>query len=105
MALNLAGKSAFMTRPEGVTLKDVAERAGVSTMTVSAVLNTQSKNIFVSEATRQRVMALAQEMGYRPNRAARALATGRTNVVEFWTRDVSNPYFNAAYHQIRRQLQ
>ena len=94
-----------MSRLQSVTLKDIATRAGVSAMTVSVVLSGRSKNVFVSEATRQRVLALAQEMGYRPNSAARALATGRTYLVEFWAQSVSNPYFNAVYHLARRELQ
>jgi LacI family transcriptional regulator len=87
-----------------ITLQDIAGRAGVSKMTVSAVLSGRTKNVFVSEATRQRVLALADEMGYRPNVAARALSTGRTNVVEFWAQNVNNPYFNAVFHAARRHL-
>jgi DNA-binding LacI/PurR family transcriptional regulator len=63
-------------RPPAMT--DVARAAGVSHQTVSRVLNRQAS---VSPATRARVLAAMQDLGYRPNRAARALATGRSQVV------------------------
>ncbi len=93
-----------MPRQPTITLKAIAERAGVSSMTVSAALSGKSGNVLISEATRRRVLDLAQEMGYRPNVAARTLVTGRTNQIAFWTQGVSNPYFNAVYHLARRDL-
>jgi LacI family transcriptional regulator len=87
-----------------ITLQDIAARAGVSKMTVSAVLNGRTGRIFVSEVTRTRVLSLAREMGYRPNAAARALSTGRTGVVEFWAQNVDNPFFNAVFHAVRSHL-
>jgi LacI family transcriptional regulator, galactose operon repressor len=93
-----------VARIRAVTMKDIAERAGVSAMTVSAVLSGKSKNVFVSETTRQRVSGLAQELGYRPNQMARALVTGRTHAIEFWVPDVKNPYFNWIYYATRRSL-
>lgn len=60
-------------RPGGT---DVARLAGVSQKTVSRVFNNEPK---VTEETRERVLAAAQQLGYRPNDAARALLTGRTN--------------------------
>lgn len=59
-------------RPGGT---DVARLAGVSQKTVSRVFNNEPR---VSEETRGRVLAAAQQLGYRPNGAARALQAGRT---------------------------
>jgi DNA-binding LacI/PurR family transcriptional regulator len=59
-------------------MTDVARLAGVSHQTVSRVLNGHPN---VREQTRLRVRAAITELGYRPNTAARALATGRTQVV------------------------
>ncbi|MCL4265380.1 MAG: LacI family transcriptional regulator [Anaerolineae bacterium] len=56
------------------TLRDVAQRAHVSTSTVSRVLNNITTNIPISDETRQRVLQAAQEVGYKPNMAARQLA-------------------------------
>jgi len=60
------------------TLQDVAEYAGVSTATVSKVL---SNTPYFSEATRQKVMVAVEALGYRPNLAARALSSGKTNII------------------------
>ncbi len=60
------------------SMADVAELAGVSHQTVSRVLNDHPN---VSDRTRLRVMTAIRELGYRPNRAARALATGRSDTV------------------------
>lgn len=59
------------------TLKDVAEQAGVSTTTASRILNNTYRNK-VSEATRQRVLQLVQDIGYRSSVPARALRQKKT---------------------------
>ncbi|MCC6803414.1 MAG: LacI family DNA-binding transcriptional regulator [Anaerolineae bacterium] len=56
-----------------VRLKDIAAQAGVSTTTVSRILNGRDSGIPIREETRQKVIALAAKMGYRPNILARAL--------------------------------
>jgi DNA-binding LacI/PurR family transcriptional regulator len=65
-------------RPRAAVMEDVAELAGVSAMTVSRVLNAPDK---VRPSTRARVLAAVRELGYRPNSAARVLATGRSGVL------------------------
>jgi DNA-binding LacI/PurR family transcriptional regulator len=60
------------------TIADIAERAGVSKGAVSYALNGQPG---VSEATRERIMAIAREIGFNPNRAARALSGARAEAV------------------------
>ena len=57
-----------------ITLRDVAEKANVSTSTVSRILNNKESKIPISEETRQRVLQAAQDVGYKPNMAARHLA-------------------------------
>jgi DNA-binding LacI/PurR family transcriptional regulator len=64
-------------------MTDVAKLAGVSHQTVSRVLNDHPN---VREQTRLRVRAAIAELGYRPNRAARVLATGRSQVIGFVSR-------------------
>ena len=64
-----------MKRP---TIADVARRAGVSKGAVSYALNGQPG---VSDATRQRILAIAREMGFNPNSAARVLSVARANAV------------------------
>ncbi|MFD7919235.1 LacI family DNA-binding transcriptional regulator [Streptomyces sp. NPDC059740] len=71
------------------TIKDVAERAGVSVATVSRVLNGISP---VAE-TRARVLAAVEQLGYRPNSVARALRTARTGTLGLVIGDLTNPFF------------
>lgn len=61
-----------------MNLKDLAQTLGISETTVSRALNGYPE---VSERTRQRVLAAAKAVGYRPNPVARSLAVGRTNVI------------------------
>jgi LacI family transcriptional regulator len=62
-------------RSKRVTIKDVAQAAGVSTQTVSRVMNNSS---YVSEETRQRVETVVEQLGYRPSAIARSLIQQRS---------------------------
>ncbi|MET9609633.1 LacI family DNA-binding transcriptional regulator [Streptomyces sp. NPDC006512] len=78
------------------TLEEVAVRAGVGRGTVSRVINGSTK---VSDRTREAVEAAVAELGYVPNRAARALAANRTDAIalvipEPEARFFSEPYFS-----------
>lgn len=75
-ALNLA-----MMAERQPTLEDVAREAGVSRFTVSAVLNGSRSNTRVSPATRARIEAAADALGYRPNAVARGLVRRRMQVL------------------------
>jgi LacI family transcriptional regulator len=61
-----------------VTLKDIAERAGVTSATVSMVINNKPN---ISEATRKKVLKIARELNYYPNVIARGLATRKSNSI------------------------
>ena len=59
------------------TMADVAKKAGVARSTVSHVLGERrSENVRIPEATRQRVLDAAHELGYRPNALARSVISG-----------------------------
>lgn len=73
-----------------VTMADVARSAGVSTMTVSNVINGRPR---VGAATRARVLASISELGYQVNLAARHLRAGRTGVVGLAVPELERPYF------------
>ena len=64
-----------------VTLREVSERAKVSPMTASRVLNRLESHPLVKESTRKVVLAAAKELGYTPNGLAQAMRTGRTGNV------------------------
>ncbi|HEX5323558.1 MAG TPA: LacI family DNA-binding transcriptional regulator, partial [Capsulimonadaceae bacterium] len=69
----------------------MAQRARVSPITVSRVFSPRP-NFPIAAATRERVHAAARELGYRPNRLARALVTGRTHVVTLHVPELT-PYY------------
>lgn len=75
-----------------VTTHDVARRAGVSQATVSLVLSGNPR-ARVSAATRERVMAAAGDLGYRPNILARGLVRRRSYTLGVVVPDLSNPFF------------
>jgi len=74
-----------------VSIKDVAAKAGVSTATVSHVINDTRR---ISPATRKRVLTAVQSLGYSINRAARNLAMGRrSSLLGVLISDIRNPFF------------
>lgn len=75
---------------EPITIREVAERAGVALSSVSRVL---SGNPYVSKVMRQRVEAAVAELGYQPDLLAQSMRSGSTKSVGFALRDISNPLF------------
>ncbi len=73
-----------------VSIKDVALRAGVSTATVSHILNGTRAT---SEDTRIRVLSAIEELGYSQNQAARNLARGKSSLLGLLISDIRNPFF------------
>lgn len=73
-----------------VTIKDVAAKAGVSKTTASDALRGGGD---VSAKTMQRVRAIAEQMGYKPNVSARSLRSGRSNTITFLTSGIQGSYF------------
>jgi LacI family transcriptional regulator len=72
------------------TVDDVAAVAGVSRATAARVLGGYGR---VSQATRNRVRAHAEALGYTPNRLAQGMVTGRTQTLGFVSADMQNPFF------------
>lgn len=82
-------------RPDGlsaVTLRQVAEHAGVHPATVSRALNPETQQM-VSADTLERVLASARELNYRTNTIARSLRTQRSHAVGVVIPDITNPLF------------
>ena len=75
-----------------VSIKDVAEAAGVSTATVSRVL---SNGVHVRPAVRERVMATVERLGYRPNLVARSLRSQQSSTIGLIVSDIRNPFFTS----------
>ncbi len=82
-----------MMRIKLPTMYDVAKLAGVSQPTVSRVLNRNDTSVPISDETRARVLAAVEQLGYRPNVAARSLRTQRTQTVALLIADLSNGFY------------
>ena len=75
------------TRP--VTIEDVAQAAGVSRQTVRAI-NAKGE---IHPTTRQRILQVAEALGYRPSSIARSLATRSSHTIGLVVPDIANPFF------------
>jgi LacI family transcriptional regulator len=72
------------------TIKQIAERAGVSTATVSYAINNSSG---VSPEVRERILGIVRELKFHPNAVARGLRTKKTKTVGMIIPDITNPFF------------
>jgi DNA-binding LacI/PurR family transcriptional regulator len=94
--------TAFERIEMAITLKDVAERAGVSR---SAVSRTFTSGASVSDKTRAKVERAANELGYSPNALASSLTTGRTKLIGLISNNFHNPLFLEVFDLFTRGLQ
>lgn len=85
-------------RHQSVTRDDVARLAGVSSAVVSYTLNGGPRP--VAAATRQRVLAAVEKLGYRPNATARSLSLGRADLIGLVVPELRNPYFAQLGHAV-----
>ncbi len=85
-----------------VTIKDVAQRAGVSHPTVSRALRGDRS---VTPETTTRIRQIAHELGYIPSAAARSLKTNRTRVVGILVHRVSDPFYSQVLEGVQDTLQ
>jgi LacI family sucrose operon transcriptional repressor len=83
------------------SIKDVAEKAGVSVTTVSRVLN---KRGYISQATYRQVYTAMEELDYYPNQMARNLTKKRTQLVGLLIPDVGHPFFSVLTREIETCL-
>jgi LacI family transcriptional regulator len=76
---------------------------GVSHATVSRALNGRGEG-FISTATRELILQTAKDMGYRPNAAARALATRHTGVIAVWINAIDTPFYAQILHHLEEMI-
>ncbi|MGN0135781.1 substrate-binding domain-containing protein [Anaerotignum sp.] len=84
-----------------MTIKDIAERCGVSVSTVSRVLNDHPD---VSDTVREKVMKVVQEVHYVPNNSARDLVKPQSNTIGLVVRGVGNPFFTEVIRSIENAV-
>lgn len=82
-----------------VTLNDVARTAGLSTAAVSRYLN---RSLVLPAETGRRIDQAVRDLGYRPNRLARSLSRGRSDMIGFVMPDIDNPFFSRLAAAIER---
>lgn len=84
---------ASQPRKRASTMSDIARQAGVSRTTVSFVLNNHASSANIPAETRDRVLAAAKKLAYRPNLAARGLRTNQTHTIGFIADEITTtPY-------------
>jgi len=83
-----------------VSLKDIAERVGVSTALVSYVLNGQEKEKRVGAEVVVKIRKVLKEMNYKPNQIARSLRNGTTQTIGLIVTDIANPFFSSMARHI-----
>ena len=81
-----------------ISMADVAKRAGVSKSLVSVALSGRECTVALSEETRKRILAIVEELGYRPNRVAQSLAKSQSYLVAMLGREA---YFVFALETIK----
>ncbi|MDR3709860.1 MAG: LacI family DNA-binding transcriptional regulator [Capsulimonadaceae bacterium] len=86
-----------------VSIVEVAKRAGVSIATVSKVLN-RTEGARVGAGTRERVIRVAAESGYQPNKMARSMVSGRSNTIGLMVSGFENPFFVAVMEALERKV-
>jgi len=86
-----------------ISLDRIAAEAKLSKQTVSHILNTNRRSKYAA-STVDRVVILADQLGYRPNRAARALSTGKTHLVGLWMTEARSPYYSEILKHLDAQV-
>ncbi|MBC2602898.1 LacI family DNA-binding transcriptional regulator [Puniceicoccus vermicola] len=81
------------------SIKDVAQRAGVSTATVSRMMANKG---YISEATRARVQKAVDDLDYRPNRVAQRLRERHSRILALIVSDIQNPFFGKLSRAIEK---
>ena len=84
-------------------MADIARKLDVSRATVSYVLNNPNTEL-VGPAMREKVLATAREMGYRPNRAAQSLKGRPSYVIQLCVNDYYPAFYARALHEIKTQI-
>lgn len=93
-------QQAAAARPRPVTMRDIARATNLSQSTVSRVLNDTPTLVPIADETRERVIAMATALGYRPNPMARALRGASTMLLGLIVRDITDPFFAGAIEAV-----
>ena len=87
------------------TIVDVARASGFSASTVSIVLNEAPLSRYVAAGTKERIRAVAGNLGYRPDASARSLRSRRSHTIGIMVSDISDPFCTLILQGIEKALQ
>ena len=83
-----------------ISITSIAKHLGISTTTVSFVLNGKAQEKRISDKLVKKVMDYVEEIDYKPNSLARSLRTGKSNIIALIVEDISFPFFSAIAKEI-----
>nr|WP_315155576.1 substrate-binding domain-containing protein [uncultured Flavobacterium sp.] len=86
-------------KKKNISIRNIAEKLNISVTTVSFILNGKSEEKHISKKLTKEVLDYTQKVGYKPNRIAQSLRTGKSNILVFMVEDISN-YFSAKLARI-----
>lgn len=83
-----------MNKKGKISIKDISKELGISTTTISFIINNKAENR-ISKEVIQKVEDYIQKVGYTPNSSAQTLRTGKSKTIVFMAEDISDPFFSA----------
>lgn len=95
----------YIIMKKKASLKDIARLVGVSTASVSYVLNNKEKESKVGKELAARIKAAAKKLNYQPNYIAKSLKSGSTKTIGLILEDISNPFFSNMARIIEEEAQ
>lgn len=83
-----------MKKKQKISIKDISRELGISTTTISFIINKKAENK-ISKEVIKRVEDYIDKVGYKPNSTAQTLRTGKSKTIVFMAEDISDPFFSA----------
>ena len=78
-----------------ISIHDIAKELGVSSTTVSFVINGKAKEKRISMEMEERILAYIQKVGYQPNMMAKSLRTGKSKIIGLMVENIADPFFSS----------
>jgi LacI family transcriptional regulator len=86
-----------------ISIHDIARQLNVSAATVSIVLNGKAAEKRISRELQEKILKQVNELGYRPNRIAKSLRTGKSNIIAMLVEGIADPFFSGIARIVEQQ--
>src|SRR5215207_6456674 len=86
-----------------ISIHDIAKHLGVSSATVSLVLNGKAEQNHIRKELVEKILHYVKEVDYRPNMLARSLRTGKSRIIGKLVEDISNPFFSSIARYVEEE--